>query len=289
MDWSTRTLRALGAAAGLAVAGCYSSSPYGSGYPVYSAPVGAPMPGGTYIAPGPTLAPGAPGTFTQPYTTQSGSSQPGSGIEWRPTPQQFPTPVDPQSDAPAYSPGTSSGSSGSGTFVPNYGDPNADGFNTTPFDSSSTTPASNGAPYVELKGIDDTASVASAPVAAAPFEDDLSVRPTAQRRALSETMAVKVQADPNPYAYDRAQYSWLRGKVDFDPVDRSWNIIYSLVPEESDLYQGSMTLAESPLLEKLHNDDVVVVEGRPDPNLLDLRGKPCYRVDSVFGPLKPQG
>jgi hypothetical protein len=282
MDWSFHALRALGGMALLAAAGCYSYSPYGyGGYPTYGGPVGTPVPGGTYIGPGTTVAPGTPGTFSQPYVAPGGG-----GTDWRSTPQQFPTPADPQSDAPPYNSGSASGipstppsTSGGGTFVPNYGDPN-DSFNTTPFESRRSS-----SPEVELEGIEEADSVAGTPFTG----DDLTVFPTTERRALSETMAVKVQAAPNPYAYDREQYAWLRGKVDFDPVQRTWNIIYSLTPDETDSYQGSLTLADGPQLAKLQNDDVVVVEGRLLSDVLDVRGKPCYQVDSVFGPLKPRG
>jgi hypothetical protein len=91
---------------------------------------------------------------------------------------------------------------------------------------------------------------------------------------------------PNPYAYDRERYTWLRGKVDYDEGTRSWQIIYSL--NGNDKFGGSLTLADDPKLKKLQNDDVVLVEGKVDESRKGDRGKPVYKIDNLFGPLVPK-
>lgn len=91
-------------------------------------------------------------------------------------------------------------------------------------------------------------------------------------------------ADPaemelNPYDYDPGKYSWLRGVVDCDPSDKTWNLIYDVTPDFDDRFQGSITLADDPRLSVLRNDDVVLIEGRVDERQTDRRGKPVYRID----------
>ncbi len=97
------------------------------------------------------------------------------------------------------------------------------------------------------------------------------------------------RAEGPAFAFDTSAYQWLRGKVDYDDVERSWNIIYNLVPDETDLYQGSITLADGPILSQLQHDAYVLVEGRPDPQIRDARGRPCYRVERIAGPFPPRG
>ncbi len=93
---------------------------------------------------------------------------------------------------------------------------------------------------------------------------------------------------PNPYEYDHKNYRWLRGKVDYDERDKTWNIIYSLTPDQHEKFGGSMTLVDHPDLQKLRTDDVVLLEGKIDPDALDRTGKAKYRIEKVFGPLVPK-
>jgi len=91
---------------------------------------------------------------------------------------------------------------------------------------------------------------------------------------------------PSPYDFDRARYTWLRGKVDFEEGTKSWQIIYNL--NGNDKFGGSLTLADDPKLKKLQNDDVVLVEGKVDESKKSDRGKPVYKIDNLFGPLIPK-
>jgi hypothetical protein len=92
---------------------------------------------------------------------------------------------------------------------------------------------------------------------------------------------------PSPYKYDAAGYTYLRGVVSQDPKTKSWRITYSRDPLDNDPYGGSLTLVESPLLDTLMDDDVVLVEGKVDRSVLDKYGKPSYRARTVL-PLQPK-
>ncbi|VAX36480.1 hypothetical protein MNBD_PLANCTO02-2120 [hydrothermal vent metagenome] len=100
---------------------------------------------------------------------------------------------------------------------------------------------------------------------------------------------IKESAQPSPYAYDKQQHKWLRGVVDYDQQSGSWSIIYDDQPDKEDVYGGSMTLVESPKLAKLHDHDIVLVEGEVDQTVdADRLGKPLFRVQHLFGPLVPK-
>lgn len=104
----------------------------------------------------------------------------------------------------------------------------------------------------------------------APFQ------PASQSRATPTTAA-----RPNPYAYDRQQYSWLRGVVNFDEQSGTWNLIYSLQPDADDDFGGSVDLVNDPKLSVLKPNDVVLVEGQFDAQRQTARGKPMYRVQHL--------
>jgi hypothetical protein len=83
---------------------------------------------------------------------------------------------------------------------------------------------------------------------------------------------------PNRYDYDRTSYSYLRGVVDFNPRDKTWHIIYSPNPDRTDKFGGAFELIASPKLRLLHDGDVVFIQGRVHPKIVDTRGKPKYEV-----------
>jgi hypothetical protein len=83
----------------------------------------------------------------------------------------------------------------------------------------------------------------------------------------------------DPCDYDRIKYAWLRGIVEFDAHDRAWHIMYSQRPDPHDRYGGDIRLIDHRKLSKLHNGDVVYVEGRIDTHYLDSRGKAQYRIE----------
>jgi hypothetical protein len=94
-----------------------------------------------------------------------------------------------------------------------------------------------------------------------------------------KTADSKQDADaPNRFDYDRKSYSYLRGVVDFNPRDNAWHIIYSPKPERNDKYGGAFQLVDNPRLNKLHDGDIVFVQGRVNLQQIDSRGKPKYEI-----------
>ena len=315
MKSTRRTLRALGGAASLILVGCWTPAPYGyTTYPGYYAPppnqgfVGPP--GGTIVTPGPaypapqlgapstlppaggnwTPAPAPTGPTPAPLVTpppSSGSLAPMPGAP----PQTFddssrfsapqvgstrrpevpvPDPVDaaPRSlPAPRTPPGPSAG--------PPPGDSSPFGAEgkEQPFDNKGTqieVPQRVGGPQ----------SIASRE--SEPFEAPLDRGgkiDTGVVAVAAKTVDAKTRVQsPNRYDYDRTSYTYLRGVVDYNPRDKTWHIIYSPNPERTDKYGGAFELIESPKLRLLHDGDVVFIQGRVHPKIVDYRGKPKYEV-----------
>jgi hypothetical protein len=80
------------------------------------------------------------------------------------------------------------------------------------------------------------------------------------------------------YDYDRTSYTYLRGVLDFNSSDNTWHIIYSPKPEARDKYGGAFQLVDNPKLNRLHDGDVVYIQGRVNTQQLDSRGKPKYEI-----------
>ena len=101
--------------------------------------------------------------------------------------------------------------------------------------------------------------------------------------------AAASSSQPNPYDYDKKNHQWLRGVVDYDQKSGAWNIIYDIEPDKKDPFGGSITLIESPILAKLHDHDIILVEGEVDRKAkADRLGKPRFRVQRLLGPLVPK-
>jgi hypothetical protein len=299
----TRAAWAWAAATGVilvAGVGCYHPAPYAPnyGYPTSPGIPGAypAAPGGSYVVPGGSTL-GAPST-TYPSGPGPTLAPPINGSS-------------PGGNAPPYTYEQNPPSNGN---VPNYTDPNAgdfgnnpggvpsDGFlpsdgngaNASPFYPSSSAvarpsgvelaAASRSKPRPDyLAGIEDydpsfqkvkPAGFEESPKATSDFGADPAIASTSQ-----EVTVRQQSPDDEGFGYDHSQYRWLRGVVDYDPVHKDWHIIYGLAPESADKFGGSLTLAENGQLKELQNDDVVLVEGRPDPQAgRDVLGKPYYRV-----------
>jgi len=304
----------------LVAGGCYSYNPYSpygpGGYGgVYSSPpAGIVQPGTPYAPPGgygqPGFAPqGQPG-----IAPQGGFGQPG----FQSDAPQFPTQADPpggatwqqpsngspgfSDDGPTYSPNDGIGPSD--TPVPLYDEPTRPGFDSQPFEPSNTEPfeSSNNEPFesspndstfgedVTPFGVDyrhspgrlQTAQqVATAGQGAERFLPPVRSQGVVVTRQLAATTARAQSPEPSPFSHDRRGYRWLRGVVDFDPEERTWNIIYSLNPDPSDRFGGSIALIDGILLEALQDNDRVLIQGRIDMRARDRFGKPKYRVEHV--------
>jgi hypothetical protein len=267
----------------LGLTGCQTYAPYGmGGYPggIYSTPPGVygAQPGVQLGDPSPYVMPGVPayGTPTVPGDGQSMRSPLGRA-------QSF------QSDAPPFDP-VSDGvpKPNNDNLVPDpiHLEPE-DGENISPAGSenespfgnpeASTIPA-NGGPRLASLEFDSSNEIDNGFVSPIPVTIDSESVITAG----GETEQL------NPYDYDRKNYQWLRGKMDFDEQDQTWHIIYSLRPDQKDRFGGSITLIDHPDLSKLQNDDVVLLEGKVDSDSLDRSGKVKYRIEKLFGPLVPK-
>lgn len=272
------------------VGGCYS--PYGYQNPYGPAPY---QPYGPYTQPG-----GFPPTG-QPYVP---NGQPGVG---------GPTPLTP----PGGSPSTYDNTNGPVKFPDNNN--NAPPFKPTPESGGNKTvplpgdePTGSG-PAASNSGLQPTSGQrisadqplefdnvpANDPPAelnpneAAPPESDPffepPVRGTSSRGSNSgviRKVSLEVPAPPrqlNPYGRDKvhANPEWLRGVVDYDRQQRTWQIIYSANPEARDPNGGTLTLGSHPGLSRCRSGDVVLVEGAIDSSQLDARGKPVYVLDNI--------
>jgi hypothetical protein len=169
--------------------------------------------------------------------------------------------------------------------VPEYQDPSA-------FQEPTQEPQTNGAvtPFSlnanSEAGFQTVTQRSSTTTAGSdPFDAPVPTKAVGAPRMFSVTEANYVQ--PNPYDFDRKNYRWLRGVVDYDEEDRTWNIIYSMNPEPKDEFGGSITLVNDNRFQVLKTGDVVYLEGRVDSKATDHTGKPRYRVDHL-APLVPK-
>ena len=253
----------------IVLTGCQSYFPHGYGnsgaYPTMS---------GTYVPQGG----GAPPSRNPPPA----NLQPGTG--------QFPTPANGQMNAPA---GQNRGQPNKGQ-VPQYPDP-------------ASPPASLGSPAA---GDDDADSINrgsssrdssgkrvdeasdDSDTTLSSLDEEKFMSPTQYRPAVASSDdpdTHRVASRPGPSPYKRhPRYEWVRGVVTRDAKTNSWRITYSRDPLDSDdPYGGSLTLVDSPLLDNLMDDDIVVVSGEVDRSVLDRYGKPSYRAQSVT-PLIPK-
>jgi len=221
---------------------------------------------------GPAFAP-QPGTQPTPQTYQNGQNwqapQPGNSNSASPSPGVLPP--------------ETGGTNGAGA-VPNYLDPNdsngTSNDSASPNDGDLETPFGfNPSPGVQLEGIQDSVTDANSDL----FQPPVPLQPA----SITKNLPLPTEEQPNsaaqenPYGHDAKQFQWLRGVVDYDPEAKNWNIIFDLTPEATEEYGGSMTLVDDPQLNVLSNDDVVMIEGKVDPDEKDEFGKPKYRITKI--------
>lgn len=302
---STRwKFRALCGTASLVLCGCWTPAPYGypnyPGYyaqpaPMYQPPPGAVIsPGVTY--PAPQLgAPSAPGGTWTPASPPTIAPTPGGPPPIAPTnPTQMPgTP--PPTFGPPSSFRDPPPRTQSDNLVPEPRDlgpaprstpplerplPPSTNQNNAPFGSEGEKPFGQGTQIqVPQRGVNASQSVAGR---GDPFESpvdrgerpDSGVIPVAAKTSDTRTRV----GSPDRFDYDRISYSYLRGVVDYNPRDKTWNIIYSPNPDAKDKYGGAFQLVDSPKLKSLQDGDVVFIQGRISPREVDAGGKPKYEV-----------
>ena len=279
----------------MTVVGCYSHYPasvYGPGGPpgAYQVQPGGVYPqGGSYVLPaaplqgsGASLGPGA--TFQSQSPTASDSTN-----RWQSS----------GGDAPAYdsSPGGATHDHGDNP-VPDYRDPvdstgngfdEPDDFGDTNRFESDAPPTRGREPMSPFDSEDDNSSPFDE--SAASSGDDLPY--VSVESELTPVTVVSAATDsapaanrPSPYKYDRKEFRWLRGVVDYDSEAGTWNIIYDVEPDAEDEYGGSISLSGVDRSEPLKNGDICLAEGEVDLKRLDAFGKPMFRVDRLT-PLEP--
>jgi|GEM_PF-2448754 len=86
---------------------------------------------------------------------------------------------------------------------------------------------------------------------------------------------------PSPFSYDKQQFRWLRGIVEYDEQEKSWNITYNATPDKTDKFGGNIVLLDQGRLNRFTNGDVVLIDGHIDGSQQDKMGKPCFRVSKV--------
>lgn len=86
---------------------------------------------------------------------------------------------------------------------------------------------------------------------------------------------------PSPFNYDKQNYRWLRGIVEFDEQEKRWNITYNATPNKTDKFGGNIVLIDQGQLNRFTNGDVVLIDGRIDGSQQDKMGKPCYRISKA--------
>tara|TARA_R110002111_G_scaffold177322_1_gene243423 strand:+ start:57840 stop:59210 length:1371 start_codon:yes stop_codon:yes gene_type:complete len=94
----------------------------------------------------------------------------------------------------------------------------------------------------------------------------------------TQTSAAK---SPSPFNYDKQQFRWLRGIVEYDEQEKSWNITYNATPDKSDKFGGNIVLIDQGKLNRFKNGDVVLLDGQIDGSQQDKMGKPCYRISKA--------
>lgn len=294
-----------------ALAGCQSYAPYGPGYmnggytygPTYAAPTYGSAPVGGYpsgpvygpnqgrIAPTPSAAPFNSRTAPPPGTLQPGYSPGvgGSSVAIPPggaAPRTVPQPIEPggglEQPVPRGSalPGTSSGPS-------NLGADDGDGEFLTP---QGARPKDNKTSSLPVdKGLVADSSNAVNKVGADDFEPPavLPDKPGPKATGASFESSTSDPARLNPYGFDSKGYSWLRGKLDFDPIDKRWHITYSTLdtdPAAKDTYGGSLTLAQNKTFEDYGflTSDIVFVFGSINAQSRDRHGKPIYDIKKIW-------
>ncbi|MDF1744729.1 MAG: hypothetical protein P1V19_13620 [Gimesia sp.] len=86
---------------------------------------------------------------------------------------------------------------------------------------------------------------------------------------------------PSPFSYDKQQYRWLRGIIEFDEQEKHWNITYNATPDKTDKFGGNIVLIDEGKLNPFKNGDVVLIDGKIDGSRQDKMGKPFYLISKA--------
>lgn len=305
----------------LTAGGCYSTpySPYGPAYApqgaypgTFTAPGPTPTPVDPYSAPGTYMPPSTPSYPTeinqgdsnwQQSQRPNSSNPPANG-----TPYFEPDPVTPASKPrdvgipryPDTPPRSTTPTRPKDPVPPRKVEPlppyndNAEEFRQDPFPANSTpkprSAPSDGemfegtsTPFGAVKqrsstSVTSTSKIVQAGHEETDFEQPIEAQTVSVPRELENTSG---HEEVSPYDHDRENFRWLRGVVDYDADEKTWNIIYSIDPDDADKLGGSVTLIGDEQLDALSDNDRVLVEGRLETSKSDARGKPCFHVEHL--------
>lgn len=106
-------------------------------------------------------------------------------------------------------------------------------------------------PYLARYGSD--VSPAYDPLA--PQSESLAAGSTATRRDPG------IDASSGPFGH-ASDYTWLKGRLEYQAGQRQWKLRYEPVDEQSDAFGGSVVLSAFSELENYRSGDMVIVQGR---------------------------
>lgn len=115
----------------------------------------------------------------------------------------------------------------------------------------------------------------------AAVQPPMRITPAMSARPIINVSNETAQIPDSVYGFDRVGYRWLRGSLDYDHEDGSWQIMYDRDPDPADPYGGVLTLGDDPRLRALKKSDVVVVAGYVDETAEDSFGKPVFHLDKI--------
>ena len=115
----------------------------------------------------------------------------------------------------------------------------------------------------------------------AAVQPPMRITPAMTARPIINVSNETAEIPDRAYGYDRTSYRWLRGSLDFDHNDASWQIMYDRAPDPDDPYGGVLTLAADPRLQALKKSDIVVVAGFVDETTEDSFGKPVFHIEKI--------
>ncbi len=264
-------------------AGCYSHNPYGRGY-------GYPGNAGGYPQGGVIQAPGGFAPSVIPESTYQQGNSPTLAPTNDNNFDDSGNSGDFNDNAPTFGDGNSGNGDSGG--VPDY--PNEDllnsGENKLEYDNDDfSSPDNDGTDFFENSDPNSSLPINKeveqvAYSSAQKFKQPKRFQPTANAIPIKKKVANKLKST-SPYGYDKVQYSWLRGVVDYDSENQSWHIMYNIKPEADDQFGGEFAMVSHPGLEKLKDGDVVLVKGYVDDSDRDAYGKVIYQVEELV-PLK---
>jgi hypothetical protein len=207
-----------------------------------------------------------------------------------------PTPITPPTydnsgsggNAPTYNPNPPSGSSGSNREVPPPTDDLIGPSAIKPTGGLQPTSSQRDNLQSPFEQESNAAPEPPRTISNEPDPFELPDRVSSTRRTSSAVIQNVKYESPvaetrNPFGRDtkHANPEWLRGVVDFDSRERTWQIIYASKPDARDPQGGSISLGQHPDLALCRTGDIVLVEGAIDSSQTDSRGKPVYVLDKV--------